>query len=94
MFPRIKTYQRKGKTYEYLVISESVHQPGKGSTTKDIAILGNTQRFKNGDIGNLIDGLIKIFQLEKSPAIQKKPYYPIDQDLNYHLASNKDYLKN
>ena len=46
MFPRIKTYQRKGKTYEYLVISESVHQPGKGSTTKDIAILGNIQRFK------------------------------------------------
>jgi transposase len=65
MFPRIKTYQRKGKTYEYLVISESVHQPGKGSTTKDIAILGNIQRFKNGDIGNLIDGLIKIFELEK-----------------------------
>lgn len=65
MFPRIKTYQRKGKTYEYLVISESVHQPGKGSTTKDIAILGNIQRFKKTDIENLIDGLIKIFQLEK-----------------------------
>ena len=65
MFPRIKTYHRKGKTYEYLVISESVHQPGKGSTTKDIGILGNIQRFKNADIGNLIDGLIKIFQLEK-----------------------------
>lgn len=65
MFPRIKKYQRKGKTYEYLVISESVHQQGKGSTTKDIAILGNIQRFKKTDIENLIDGLIKIFQLEK-----------------------------
>lgn len=65
MFPRIKTYQRKGKTYEYLVISESVHQPGKGSTTKDIAILGNLQRFTRAEIGNLIDGLIKIFQLKK-----------------------------
>lgn len=58
-------YQRKGKTYEYLVISASVHQPGKGSTTKDLAILGNIQRFKRVEIGNLIDGLIKIFQLEK-----------------------------
>jgi transposase len=65
MFPRIKKYHRKGTTYEYLVISESVHQPGKGSTTKDIGILGNIQRFKKTDIGNLIDGLIKIFQLEK-----------------------------
>jgi transposase len=65
MFPRISKFTKKGKIYEYLVISESVHIPGKGSTTSNIANLGNIHNFKAKDINNLIDGLIKIFNLEK-----------------------------
>jgi len=65
MFPRIKRYQKNGTTYEYLVISESIYKESKGSYTKDIAKLGNIKSFKRKDINNLIDGLIKIFQLEK-----------------------------
>jgi len=48
-----------------LVISESVHIKGKGSTTRNIANLGNIKRFSNKDIDSLIDGLIKIFKVEK-----------------------------
>jgi transposase len=65
MFPRITTAKRKSGTYEYLVISESVREKGKGSTTKNIANLGNIKRFSNKDIDGLIDGLIKIFKVEK-----------------------------
>ena len=65
MFPRIKKSGAKGKNYDYLVISESVYRKGKTSTTKDIAKLGNINKFKTTDIESLIDGLIKIFKLEK-----------------------------
>ena len=37
MFPRIVTVRKPNKTYQYLVISESVRIPGKGSTTRNIA---------------------------------------------------------
>jgi transposase len=46
------------------VISESIWQKGK-STTRNIANLGNIERFSGQDIENLIDGLIKIFSLDK-----------------------------
>ncbi len=64
MFPRITKSTKNSRTYEYLVISESVHVKGKGSTTRNIANLGNVSRFNCQDISNLIDGLIKIFKLE------------------------------
>jgi len=64
MFPRISKSTKNGRTYEYLVISESVHIKGKGSTTRNTANLGNIKRFSCKDISNLIDGLIKIFKLE------------------------------
>jgi transposase len=65
MFPRISTAKRKSGTYEYLVISESIRVKGKGSTTRNIANLGNIKRFSDKDIDSLIDGLIKIFKVEK-----------------------------
>ena len=64
MFPRISKSTKNGRSYEYLVISESVHIKGKGSTTRNTANLGNIKRFSGQDISNLIDGLIKIFKLE------------------------------
>jgi transposase len=64
MFPRTKTFKKNGHTYEYLVISESIYKAGKGSTTRDIANLGNVTHFTSQDIRDIIDGLIKIFQLE------------------------------
>jgi transposase len=65
MFPRIKKIQSNGKAYEYLVISESVYRPGKGTSTKDIANLGNIKTFQEKDIANVIDGLVRLFKLEK-----------------------------
>ena len=64
MFPRISKSTKNGKSYDYLVISESVHVKGKGSTTRNIATLGNIKRFGRQDVANLIDGFIRIFQLE------------------------------
>ncbi len=64
MFPRISRSKKNGKAYEYLVISESVYVKGKGSTTRNIANLGNIKRFSGHDIENLIDGFIRIFELE------------------------------
>lgn len=64
MFPRISRSTKNGRTYEYLVVSESVHVKGKGSTTRNIANLGNIKRFSCHDIENLIDGFIRIFKLE------------------------------
>ncbi len=64
MFPRISKSTKGGKSYDYLVISESVHVKGKGSTTRNIATLGNIKRFGRQDVANLIDGFIRIFQLE------------------------------
>ena len=63
MFPRISKFQKHDKTYEYLVISESIRKRGK-STTRNIANLGNLKRFSRHDIESLIDGLIKIFSLD------------------------------
>ena len=65
MFPRIATSKKKSAIYEYLVISESVHVKGKGSTTRNIATLGNIKKFKTEDVENIIDGLIRLFQVEK-----------------------------
>jgi len=65
MFPRISKTNKKSGTYEYLVISESIRVKGKGSTTRNIANLGNIKRFSDKDIDSLIDGLIKIFKVEK-----------------------------
>jgi transposase len=64
MFPRISKSTKNGKSYEYLVISESIHVTGKGSTTRNIANLGNIKRFSCQDVANLIDGFIRIFKLE------------------------------
>ena len=55
MFPRFAKSEKKSGVYEYLVISESVHIKGKGSTTHNIANLGNIKKF----------GYIRISQEEK-----------------------------
>jgi hypothetical protein len=39
MFPRISRSKKNGSTYEYLVISESIHVRGKGSTTRNVAAI-------------------------------------------------------
>ena len=65
MFARIAKSEKKSGVYEYLVISESVHVKGKGSTTHNIANLGNIKKFGVKDIESLIDGLIRIFDIEK-----------------------------
>lgn len=65
MFPRVSKSTKNKRVYEYLVISESIHTKGKGSTTRDIAKLGNIKNFKRQDIENILDGLIKIFNIEK-----------------------------
>ncbi|MCP4990983.1 MAG: hypothetical protein GY928_34535 [Colwellia sp.] len=64
MFPRIVKHQKNDKKYEYLVISSSVRRNGK-STTQDLVNLGNVNKFKRCDIVNLVDGLIRIFQLDE-----------------------------
>lgn len=64
MFPRVVKHQKNGKKYEYLVISRSIRRNGK-STTQDIVNLGNVNNFKRCDIVNLIDGFIRIFQLDE-----------------------------
>ena len=64
MFPRISKSTKNGRSYEYLVISESIHVTGKGSTTRNIANLGNIKRFSGQDVANLVDGFIRIFKLE------------------------------
>ena len=65
MFPRIARSKKKSGTYDYLVISESLHVKGKGSTTRNIANLGNVKKFPPKEIENLIDGLIRLFQIQK-----------------------------
>ncbi len=64
MFPRIAKSKKKNKPYEYLVVRESVWEKGK-STTRNIANLGNIERFSGQDIKALIDGLITIFSLDE-----------------------------
>ena len=65
MFPRIMTVRRKDKTYQYLVITESVRAKGKGSTPRTVANLGNIEKFSRQDVANIIDGLIRIFKLDQ-----------------------------
>jgi len=60
MFPRISKSTKNGRSLEYLVISESIHVTGKGSTTCNIATLGNIKRFSTQDLANLIDGFVRI----------------------------------
>jgi transposase len=64
MFPRISKSQKNNKTYQYLVISESIRKNGK-STTRNIANLGNIERFSKQNIESLLDGLIKIFKIDQ-----------------------------
>jgi transposase len=64
MFPRIVKQKKNGTVYEYLVVSQSVWRNGQSHTDK-VATLGNLKNLKRHDIENLIDGLIKIFQLDK-----------------------------
>jgi hypothetical protein len=52
MFPRIVTVRKPNKNYRYLVISESVRIKGKGSTTRNIANLGNIEKFQAEDIAS------------------------------------------
>ncbi|KPA16406.1 Transposase, IS4-like domain protein [Candidatus Magnetomorum sp. HK-1] len=73
MFPRVAKSEKKSGIYEYLVISESIHIKGKGSTTRNIANLGNIKKFNTNDIEGLIDGLIRIFNVEK---------YGLTEDVN------------
>jgi len=65
MFPRIKKSTKKSGTYEYLVLSESVRDTSGRSTTKDVANLGNVARFDKTVVENLIDGLIRLFHIER-----------------------------
>ena len=65
MFPRIKKSVKKSGTYQYLVLSESVRDEQGRSTTNDIANLGNLARFDQATVSNLIDGLIRLFEIEE-----------------------------
>lgn len=65
MFPRIKTSRKKSGTYEYLILSESVRGRNGRSTTRDIANLGNITRFDKAAVKKLIDGLIRLFEIEE-----------------------------
>jgi len=65
MFPRIKKSTKKSGTYEYLVLSESVRDRTGQSTTKDVANLGNITNFDKATVRNLIDGLIRLFEIEE-----------------------------
>ena len=65
MFPRIKKSARKSGVYEYLVISESVRDGTGRSTTRDIARLGNVARFDQRSVKGLIDGLIRLFEVDE-----------------------------
>ena len=65
MFPRIKTTAGKKRSYEYLVISQSVRDSRGRSTTRDVATLGNVESFTKETISNLVDGLIRLFNLDE-----------------------------
>lgn len=64
MFPRIKKSTKKSGTYEYLVLSNSVRDSNGRSTTKDVANLGNVVNFDKATVRDLIDGLIRLFEIE------------------------------
>jgi hypothetical protein len=63
MFPRIVKVRKKNKSYQYLVITESVRLNSK-STTRNIANLDNVERIPANQIAHLIDGLVRLFELE------------------------------
>lgn len=65
MFPRIKKCKRKSHVYEYLVLSQSIRSADGRSTTKDIANLGNITIYDKHTVQNVIDGLIRLFEIEK-----------------------------
>jgi transposase len=65
MFPRIKKSVKKSGTYEYLVLSESVRDKNGRSTTRDVSTLGNISRFDKSTVSDLIDGLIRLFEIEE-----------------------------
>ncbi len=65
MFPRIKKSVKKSGTYEYLVLSESIRDKNGRSTTKDVLNLGNISRFDKSMATDLIDGLIRLFEIEE-----------------------------
>ncbi len=65
MFPRIKRTNRGNRSYEYLVISQSVRDARGRSTTKDLATLGNVAGFGKASVQGLIDGLIRLFHIEE-----------------------------
>ncbi len=65
MFPRIKKSAKKSGTYQYMVLSESVRDKNGRSTTKDVANLGNISRFDKSTVSDLIDGLIRLFEIEE-----------------------------
>lgn len=64
MFPRIVRTNKSYASYEYLAISESVRDAQGKSTTKNIANLGNVKNFSKENIKGLIDGLIRLFEIE------------------------------
>ncbi|MCP4407595.1 MAG: hypothetical protein GY807_07515 [Gammaproteobacteria bacterium] len=63
MFAHVIRIRNKHKNYQYLVISESVRVNGK-STTRNIANLGNLENISAQNVTQLIDGLIRLFELE------------------------------
>ena len=65
MFPRIKKCKRTSRIYEYLVLSESFRTTNGRSTTKDVANLGNITTYDKQTVQNVIDGLIRLFEIEK-----------------------------
>ena len=65
MFPRIKKCKRKSRTYEYLVLSQSIRTADGQSTTKDVANLGNVAAYDKNTVQNVIDGLICLFDIQK-----------------------------
>ena len=65
MFPRIKKCKRTSRIYEYLVLSQSFRTSDGRSTTKDVANLGNITTYDKQTVQNVIDGLIRLFEIEK-----------------------------
>jgi hypothetical protein len=65
VFPRIKSIKSSKKSYDYLVISESIRDANGRSTTKGLANLGNVANFNDKDVSNLVDGLIRLFTLDE-----------------------------
>lgn len=65
MYPRIKSINTSKRSYQYLVISESVRDGNGRSTTKELANLGNVEKLGDSEVSNLVDGLIRLFNLDQ-----------------------------